>query len=810
VVGIQDYRTLEMGDLNGTARLVPEEICEFILRLGDPGSEEPSVEISASDCAFVREDGDESHAVLHFECQRIGLGIAVHFSAGPGPRLRKWLAVANTGVHPIVLFDAVLEQFRLAPSAYAWGGGRGWPVFVGGLGYFAVEHPEAENRLIDGACVLEYYPAVTIEAGDSYETERALLEFAPDSPEDALRRYTDEFRIRKPDKFFASYGTRGAHECEGPNEGILRSQVECLIDLRREWHVPVDHFVLDYGYWASDDDPRVSGRYAVDTESRFPGGSFDELTASLSDAKIGLGMWFGVGRLESVEFVSNLIESIVEMRSKYGLKLVKADAEGIVPAKYMRYRTARMLTDVFSAVRAASPDMLIHASGLSRSPWWLRHVDLVSRGDAPTSDIPAPSLRDSQIIQTDLDHRFFELDAGTGIGYSDSAFWSGKEFWRKSVIMSMSRSNHLGLSGDLTILDDDDKLFLQRAVQHQSAGKQAFGHARRIMGRPASGEVYGYANVKNGKGMVVLYNPSWISRTVELQALDVGADPEVRNMLIELFPSTQAGSMLEWESCDLRFEPWELKLLEIAPSEQHYELFESRVEHAGKYPMPITPVSPPSEGGERLSLPLERVFFRTGSAFRSSLVIPKEWEGYPILIDLRELSGELYINNLPTGIYGGSFRLFYPGTREYSRLGFGKRNLLYVAVNDPDMESQPDLIIRPVGYSSSSTCREDWPHAKVSTMVVIIRYRRDGQPARPSTDPRMAQCAVWLDGVWLEAYRVPPLVPRIWSGYSWAVFAVDLEGDWECARVLVPHLLDAEYEIEFFLTDRIPAVNARY
>lgn len=814
VVGIEEYRTIEMGDLTGTARIVPEEISEFVLRLGSPGDSAPSVEISAADCRLVGEEGDDRHAVLRFECAQHGLSIAAHFSAGPGPRLRKWLTLRNTADNPVVIFDVVLEKFRLGPGVCAWGGGRGWPIFVGGLGYFAIEHPEAENLLTDTTCVLEYYPAVTIEAGDCYDTERALLEFAPDNPEEALRRYTDEFRIRKPGKLFTCYGTLGAHEYEGPGEESIRRQVDALVDLRSHWHIPIDYFLLDFGYWRDGEDPCRTGAYVVDTDRRFPGSSFDDMVSSLSAAKIGLGMWFGVSQVENDEFALNMKSSIAEMRSRYGLKLIKADAscapDGTyaVPEKYMRYRTARLLMDIFGSVRSSAPDMVIMAAGFARSPWWLAHVHLTGTGDASQSDVPAPSLRDSQILQADLDHRFFEQDAGTAIGFSDAGFWLGTRFMRESVIMSVSRSNQLYLYGDLGVLGDDDRLFIQRLVQYHSTGKHAFGHAVRILGRPEDGEIYGYANMVDGHGFVALVNPSWISRTLELHAFDVGADPEVRNMVIEVFPSTQAASILEWESCDLRFNPWEIKLLEIAPSEQHYELFESRVENAGRYPMPITSISLPADVPECMSLPLERVFYRTGSSFRCRQVIPREWEGYPVLVDLRGLQGELYISNRPTGIFGGSFRLFYPGTREYGRLDFGQPNLLYVAVDDPDIVEQPDLIIRPLGYGSSSTCREDWPHAKVSSMVLIVRLKHDGAPVRPTTDPRMAQCAVWLDGIWMEPYRVPALVPRIWSGYSWAVFALDLEGDWECARVIVPHLLNADYDIEFFLTDRVPAIAA--
>ncbi len=759
-------------------------------------------------CRFVGESGDDSHAILSFECPDSAVAIAVHFSAGPGPRLRKWSTVTNTGDRQLILFDVVLERFPLAPDAYAWGGGRGWPIFVGGLGYFAIEYPEAENRLVDGSCILEYYPAVAIEPGESYETERALLEFAPDDPEAALHRYTDEFRVRKSDRLFTSYGTWGAHEYEGPNATIVREQLSHLADLKANWHIPIEHLMVDYGYWAEGEDPLATGRYSIDRDTKFPGDSFAQITAGLAESKLRLGMWFGLRYPAFEDAIDNLKRSILDLNSAFGLKLARIHAESQESGKYEDYTSARRMIDLLTQLKSADPEIIVHVTGFSRSPWWLRHADYAGLGDGDLSDTPAPSLRDSQMIKVDLDRRFFELDLSTNISFSDAAFWSGKQFWRKSVIMSMARCNQLCVAGDLSILDDEDKLFLQRLAQHHSASKQSYGHARRVMGDPASGEVYGYANIKDGRGMVAIYNPTWVARTVELQALDFGCAPEIRNMVIELFPSTQAASMLEWESCDLRFNPWELKLLEISPSRQHYELFESRIENVGKYPMPITAVSPPSDGAMGLSLPLERVFYRTGSAFRCLPMIPKEWEGHPVLVDLCSLTGELYINNLPSGIFGGSSRLFYPGTREYAHLGFGRANMFYVAVDDPSITRQDDLVIRPLGYSSSSTCREDWPHAKVSSMVVIIRYRKDGMPVRPSADPRMAQCAIWLDGIWMEAYRVPPLVPRIRSGYSWSVFALDLEGDWECARVIVPHFLEVDYDIEFFLTDRIPAITS--
>lgn len=817
MIGRQSCRTLEMGDLQGTAKIAPEDSPEFVLRLGTPGESKPKVEVSSSDCSLVSDEGENQLAVLRFECASPRIEVRVHFSAGPGCRLHKWLTVRNLGDTAVILFDVVLERLPLSAKASAWGGGRGWPVFVGGLGYFAIEHPEAENRISSDECILEYYPAVTIGPGDSYETESALLEFAASDPEEALRNRTDELRIRKPDHLLTYYCTRGAHECEGPSELSVAEQLNEVATLKSDWHIPFEYFILDYGYWPDSENPIETARYGPDIEAKFPGDSFEGVVSRLNAAKIGLGMWFGLGCPSREGFAQNLVQSILGLHSKYGLKLVKTDcadwscrdsSHGHPPGKYARYQAAETMKRVFAEIKSADPEIVVYATSFSRSPWWLKYADYVVAGKEDPSDIPAPTIRDSQILHTDLDHRFFELDAGTYVSFSDANFWCGKQSWRKSAVMSAARSNQLFLAGDLTILDEDDRLFLQRLVQHHDAYAQAFGDSRRVLGNAAEQQVYGYSNVKDGKGLVAIFNPTWTAHSLDLHALDVGCDPEVRNMCIEVFPSTQAGSMLEWSGCKLRFDPWELKMIEVAPSEEHYALFESRSDHAGKYSMPITPVSLPSDVPSQAVMEVARICYQTGVEFRYRAVLPKEWEGYPILLDLRGLRGKLYIGNKPTDLHGGGYAVYYPGTREYSRLGFGRQGRYCLALDDPSVVSQPEPVIRPLAYSSSSTCREDWPHPRVSGMVLVVRYLRAGKPTRPSMDPGLAQCSVWLDGVWMDPWRVPPLVPRIRCGYSWAVYALDLEGDWECARVLIPHLLDTDYNVEFFLTDRIPDITA--
>lgn len=807
-----------MGDLVTGVRFSPHKSLEFLLRVGEPGGDIPSVEITPDNCktscAGLNANGDPVFESVH---PGTNLHIRVHSTAGPGPRLLKSLTIENVGSKALVVFDIVLERLSVPSGIKLSGGGRGWPVFIQGIGFAAVEFPECENTISGSQYTLEYYPAVTLEPGEIYESESAVFEFAPSDPYAGLRAYADEFKLHKSKDLFSFYSSWGAHEHEGPNESIINKQLDHATELKTKWRIPFQYFVVDYGYWRDDIDPSESGDFAcIDDENRFPGDGFEKIARRIQNSGLKLGMWFGNGCLASDEYASNLKRSLLELNSKYGLKLVRADfrnwdcgsvSHGHLPGKYMRYKAARNLMDVLSALKAGDSEVVVHGIGFTRSPWWLKYVDFVSIGEDDTSDIPAPSLRDSLLLETDVNHHFFEIDSGTSIGYSDSYFWCGKQFWRKNLVMSISRSNQIAISGELQLFSEDDKLFLQRMTHMRKVHAGSFGSAKHVLGDPAEGDVYGYANIANGRGLIALFNPSWQARNIQIKAADLGCDPSVRNICVQLFPDTEVTTIPSAEGCfHAQIDPWEVLWLEAGPSEEHCELLESKAKLTTSCSIPVTQVLPPEEIAQGMLVPLERTDFHTGSMFRCRPFIPRSWDGYPFLIELSGLRGELYVNNHPFGSKDyEDFELFYSWTPEYGRVLFGEENLFYLATNDVGSPHQGRINFQPAAYYSSSACREDWPYEGGATMVVVVRYTKDGEPFRPSLDPRTAECAVWLDGIWMEPYRVPPTVPQIRSGFSWSVFMLDLESDWECVRILVPKLMDSDYEVEFFLTDRISA-----
>lgn len=727
---------------------------------------------------------DDGKAALQFHHDKPELRIELQVMADR--YLSKQITIANLGDKPVVVFDIVLERFRLLQGTSLEGGGRGKPALIGDTGFATIEFPES-YALVDGEMLsLEYYPAVTLRPGEVYASERALLGIVGNLPADTLLEFIRSHYPQAKRRFGGYYSTRGAHELEGPRLQVIAEQAQHAIDLKRNWRIPTQYFIIDL----ADLPPTLLG-----DEERFPADSFDQIRGQLRVSGIKLG-------LSTAAKYANLLEEVVRQWD-IGLLIIRATE---TRDKYDQFKATSGILKVIEALKSASPEIVIEVSGFAESPWWLKHADAVIRPDNRLADEPAPSLRDSQIFQADLQHELFVADEGTQICHSDCSFWLGKVLWRKSAIMSVMRTGRLFLSGELQILDEDDKLFLQRVVQVRNAYSKSIGVVQNVLGSPAKREVYGYASVADGRGLVAVLNPSWEPKTVSVKAQDFYCNPDHRNVCIQLFPHTEAWAMLPGGDFHLHINPWEVRWFEVAPSQEHVELLESRTRRVENRSIPVTEVALPDDAQPEVTTELEYVRFASGCMHRCWQTIPREWEAFPIYVDLKGLAGSLYVNN---SLYNTGrdtdFLMLYPWTEGYGRLQFGRENLFYLANRENDDPSGGKLVVKPVPYFSSSACREDWPHPGDCCMVVIIRYLKQGEPLRLSEYPEVAQCAVWLDGTWMEPYRVPPLVPRIRSGFSWAVFMLDLEGDWECVRILIPKIADCDYDVSFFLTDRLKA-----
>ncbi len=803
----------EFGDSALGIQFAPRQIQEFALSVGISEGSSANTEITPDKCKVGSASIQSGELVIEYTYADPDLRITVHSKADAGVQLRKWLVIENTGPESVLLEDITLERIVLPDGYVADGGGRGWPVLIKNLGFAAIEFPEFESAVTGSTVSLEYSPAVILDPGASYETERSVIQLAVGEPNAAFRTYVAEMRRRRWGQFLSCYSSHGAHEFEGPNERVLNEELDHLIEFKTTWRVPIEYFCVDYGYWEDGADPYETGDFtALDTQKRFPGGSFDHLRARLMGAEMKLGMWFGLNCPGNANALAKLQASILQAMTRYGVKLVKLDIQdwdcantshGHLPGKNARHQAARRVIDLISALKAADPEVLILAVGFTRSPWWLKYADLVTTGEPEISDTPAPSMRDSQIIGVDVSHRFFETDGGTCVTYSDSHFWSGKQCWRKGLLMSLARSNQLSLSGQIHLLDEDDRLFLQRVFHMRRVHASNFDETTRVS---LSGGVYGYANTAGGRGIVSLYNPSWEPRKVDLAASHVGCDSSVRNVCIELFPEKKALEIPAGGALDARMEPWEISWFEVGPSDEQCDPPEAPREETKNCPLLVNAVAQTAEVADVIALPVEQVLFETGSMFRCNPVLPRAWQGFPVMVDRKRIDGELYINNRPMVWHDGApYALLYPWTQRYGMLKFGKENILYLATDDTELVSQGEMVFSALPYYSSSAARDDWPYKSDATIVVTVKFLKEDQPYRYSHDPRTVRCSAWVDGTWTDLYRVPPNVPRVRDKFSWAVFMHDLPDDWECVRLVIPKLIDCDYEVEVFLTNRTTA-----
>lgn len=799
---------MEIGDSALGIQFTPRQSQEFSLLVGDADGSVTNVEITPDQCK-AESASQEADLVAEYTHRDPNLRIKV-YSRADADALRKWLVIENTDTKPLLLLDVVLEKIVLPDGFVAEGGGRSWPVLINNLGFAAIEFPEFESVIAGSRFSLEYYPSVAIAPHGSYKTECALLSLSKSDPLHAFRAYVGDLRHRKSKQFFSCYSSQGAHESEGPNERVLNEELDHLIEFKTTWRVPIEYFIVDYGYWSRATQPLDTGDFtALDTERRFPGGCFDHLRVRLMGSEMKLGMWFGLNCPGDKAAVDRLQSSILHYIARYDLKLVKLHlpewdcsntTHSHLSGRHMRHQAAQGIIEMLTAMRAAAPDIVILAAAFTRSPWWLQYVDLMSTGETVPSDVPAPSMRDSQIIGIDQSHKFFEIDPGVCVAYSDSHFWNGKQCWRKSVLMSLARSNQLSLAGQIHLLDEDDRLFLQRVFHMRRVHASNFDEPMRVT---LNGGVYGFANTVGGRGIVSLYNPSWEVKRVEVSAESVGLSGSQRNVCIELFPERKALEIPAGGALVARMKPWEVSWVEVGPSDEACDPTQAEVQESKNCPLLVNAVAVTADVADVMPLPVEQVLYESGSMFRCSPVFPRSWQGFPIMVDHKSLGGELYINNRPTMWHDGApYALMYPWTQRYSMLRFGKENVFYLATDHTNLVPQGEMVFSAVPYYSSSAAREDWPYDTDATLVVTVKFLKDDQPYHHSHDPRDVRCSAWVDGIWAELYRVPSNVPRIRHKFSWAVFMHDLRTDWECVRLLIPRLVDCDYEVEVFMTNR--------
>jgi hypothetical protein len=293
------------------------------------------------------------------------------------------------------------------------------------------------------------------------------------------------------------------------------------------------------------------------------------------DEVFGLGMVSGPRLCPAAEPLrSTLRDAYAHHARELELDVLKIDGailhctsnkHGHRPGRYSFEAGARAVIDAVQAAERERPELTVIWYWGARSPWWLKFGDLIfDKGiklEAATPSSTASYLpRQSVSLNTDQSVRhakLIPLDLQDSLGvWLGNVAWAnriGRGGWRDAFVLDLARGSGLmQLWGDLTLLDDDDHVFLGRALAWGRAA--SFGSTTQIGGDPWNAEPYGYEWPTPSGKAVVLHNPSLRDVRYHLE-LDDAAD------LVEVFPFP--GRIRGDGAGAIDLKPFEVRALEL-------------------------------------------------------------------------------------------------------------------------------------------------------------------------------------------------------------------------------------------------------
>jgi hypothetical protein len=493
-----------------------------------------SAPLRATDLASgePRPDGD----ALEIVYAKVGepLRVTVRHEPGPTPvTLRKRLEIENSGDAPVTIDEIHLESFRTDPKPAA--GGRGQPFIIGDRLFLGVEHPIAEQAVVDGRAVARHFPAATIPPGGRLASKSCVAGIAaPGSglTEGGFEQYIISIAHRKPDHFAWVYNTWAAHDhlgvdrVDGKQVWLDEPLLTRLVDAHERLHqagIRFDYFQIDAGL---DGIQNSLLKFLPDRKPAW----LDPQLARVKKLGMKTGVWtelnedFDKGGRET-DYAKTWDAALQAALEDPAFGILKLDfCTWIKEPWHEAERNADRLIGMLAKAREKRPGLMVVAfNGINLSPWWLPHFDTQYVGDPRPSPWPTLRLRHSIFLYTDTQVHALRAarypwhtidDCGVLMGKMDTIYWLGTEDWRDSLVLTLARGGRLPfLYGAIDSFTDEDVKFLEY-MQLLSRNKLTDLHNQTlpILGSPAKLEVYGWANVCGQEMLVALYNPSFEPR----------------------------------------------------------------------------------------------------------------------------------------------------------------------------------------------------------------------------------------------------------------------------------------------------------
>jgi len=535
---------------------------------------------------------DAHEAVFELHSPSLAIDVNLHFKL-EGPTRRKWAEVKNHTGKELLLLDAELDDFT--SDGRTTGGGLGQPVFIEDEAFAAIEHPSGMNNGEKGRVKLMHYPGRRLAAGDSWESQVALVSVAPAGKAfDHFLGYIQS-KSRRGEKVMSIYTPFGINNQWGGCPTLNDEETLDVLNVvqRMQGHgVHFDFFTLDTGWVDPNSDltrfrptcypngpqkiiERVNGlgmKFGLWYPTSWAAEScWDYPPALAGQQQISLPYRLGYpdkaheGRMLCIAqpaIFNTLSNAVIYAIKENHVRFVKLDGGSYVcdrpdhqhlPGVYATEQMHHELISLANSARAIAPDVRFMLYYGCFSPFWALHGDFifesgVSMEGSATSAFPTLNYRDSVTLMQDEVVQYARnipplIKDSLGVWLADNRWgnFMGKDRWREALVMDLGRGNMLfpNLWGDLYLLDESDMDFLGRMEKLAKENERLFSHRRKILGDPWHNDVYGYAYCEGQHGYLFINNANFTARHAEVAldtALGLDAQAGAAVNVTSLFP----------------------------------------------------------------------------------------------------------------------------------------------------------------------------------------------------------------------------------------------------------------------------------
>jgi hypothetical protein len=495
--------------------------------------------------AELRESGASSADVRLLVSADKSLAVRITRKCSNRPAYQRTiLEITNVGVRELPLARVVMVDLPAPPGARVAGDDRGSPVVVGSS-FLGVEHPFAENRIINGRlrCALPLMqplrPGETVVASFVFGT-------APE-PSQLRRTFLAYLEKERPRPYAPFLHHNTWYNLGYSNSYSEADELALIATLGRELvekrGMKLDAFVLDDGW----DDTHTLWRF----HSGWPEG-LKNMTAAAARFGAAPGIWLspwggynrakqerlaaaapegfeirdGSFSLAGPRYYARFRELCSNVVRDYGVAYFKFDGIGASSVGVIDPAAGRdfdAMLRLVAELRGLRPGLYIsQTTGTWASPWWLLHVDNIWRGGHDHDFTGVGTDRQKWLTYRDAETfknivcrgPLFPLNSLMihGIIFAKRAAKLGSDPGDdfatevRSFFGTGTQLQELYLSPELLTSKDWDDL--AAAANWARANADTLRDTHWLGGDPARLEPYGWAAWSPAKGIVTLRNPS--------------------------------------------------------------------------------------------------------------------------------------------------------------------------------------------------------------------------------------------------------------------------------------------------------------